>query len=278
MHLASTNIGTLTLGLAQIEPGSSMVAASTSNTYNGGTIIDGGALYAANGVTYSTTGTRNSATGVGPVTVNYGGTLGGSSAGGAVGMPTTGAVTVNNGGTLVPAGGSWTTAAAPVFNVLGDLTLNAGSTVNFSFDSTHLDEVAVGGSLTLPTSGQVTINVKDLGGLHNAVPIFTFGSLVNAFNSSSFVIGGLSTPAPGGFAYGFARNGSEIDLLAPWKGSYKTWVGTGGGGVWDVSTTQNFASGGTATVFNNGDVVVFNDTTPNNNVTIAAGGVRPAAR
>jgi autotransporter-associated beta strand protein len=277
LHLASTNIGSLTLGLAQIEPGSSMVAASTSNTYNGGTIVDGGALYAANGLTYATTGTRNSATGVGPVTVNNGGTLGGSPAGGAVGMPTTGAVTVNNGGTLVPAGGSWTTAAAPVFNVLGDLTLNAGSTVNYSFDAAHLDEVAVGGSLTLPTSGQVTININDLGGLHNAVPLFTFGNLVNAFNSSSFVIGGLSTPAPSGFAYGFARNGSEIDLLAPWKGSFKTWVGAGGGGVWDVSSTANFASGGTATVFNNGDVVVFNDTTPNNNVTVAAGGVRPGS-
>ncbi len=170
LHLAPTNIGSLTLGLAQIEPGSSMVAASTSNTYSGGTIIDGGALYAANGATYATSGTLNSATGTGLVTVDSvaspHGTLGGSSAGGAVGMPGTGPVTVNSGGTLVPAGSNWTTAAAPAFNVLGDLTLNAGSTVNYAFDSSHQDNIAVGGSLTLPTSGQVTINVERPGRPH----------------------------------------------------------------------------------------------------------------
>ena len=287
LHLAPTNLGSLTLGLAQIEPGSSMVAASTSNTYSGGTIIEGGALYAANGATYATSGTLNSATGTGLVTVatvaSPHGTLGGSSAGGAVGMPGTGPVTVNSGGTLVPAGSNWTTAAAPAFNVLGDLTLNAGSTVNYAFDSSHQDTIAVGGSLTLPTSGQVTINVNDLGGLTNGSPIFTFGSLANPFSSSSFIIGayttsgGSTTAPPTGFAYGFARNGNAIDLLAPWKGSYKTWVGTGGGGVWDVSATANFASGGTSTTFANGDVVVFNDTTANDTVTIAAGGVQPGS-
>ena len=111
----------------------------------------------------------NSATGVGPVTVNNGGILGGSSAGGAVGMPSSGSVTINSGGTLVPAGLTWTTAAAPTFNVLGDLTLNAGSTVDFAFDPTNQDSIAVGGALTLPTSGSVTINVNDLGGLYNNI-------------------------------------------------------------------------------------------------------------
>ena len=46
----------------------------------------------------------------------------------------------------MPAGLNWQTAAAPAFNVLGDLTLNAGSTVNYSFDntiSTKLPSVAL---------------------------------------------------------------------------------------------------------------------------------------
>jgi len=53
-----------------------------------------------------------------------------------VGMPGTGLVTVNNGGKLIPAGGNWTAAAAPTFNVLGDLTLNPGATVDYSFSPT----------------------------------------------------------------------------------------------------------------------------------------------
>ena len=104
LNLPATNTGSVTLGLAQVgvTPGAS---ATVSNTYSGGTTINGGAVYAANGNIYSTAaGSQNSATGVGPVTVNNGGTLGGSSAGGAVGMPATGAVTVNNGGTLIPSG------------------------------------------------------------------------------------------------------------------------------------------------------------------------------
>ena len=113
-------------------------------------------------------------------------------------MPTTGAVTVTNGGTLVPAGLTWTTTAAPTFHVLGDLNLNAGSTVDFAFDPTNQDNIVVGGSLTLPTSGSVTVNINDLGGLYNNIPIFTFGSLTNTFNPSSLVVvGGTASIPPG---------------------------------------------------------------------------------
>ena len=63
-------------------------------------------LFAATGRVFSTTGTNaNSATGTGPVTVNNGGILGGSIAGGAIGMPGTGPVTINAGGSLLPGGG-----------------------------------------------------------------------------------------------------------------------------------------------------------------------------
>ena len=140
---------------------------------------------------------------------------------------------------------------------------------------THLDKVAVGGALTLPTSGQVTIDVNDLGGLQNGTPLFTFGSLTNPF-SSVFVCDCRRSPPPRptGFAYGFARNGNEIDLLAPWKASYKKWAGAGSGGAWDVGVTANFSLRRLATTFANDDVVVFDDTASNINVTIAAGGVQ----
>ena len=146
-------------------------------------------------------------------------------------MPGTGAVAVNSGATLIPAAswaaflsdyGAWfegqpagEIGAAPTFNVLGDLTLAAGSTVDFTFDAAHSDKLAVGGALGLPTSGNVAVTINDLGGLTNGASIFTFGSLANSpFNSSSLAVGAGSTAPPTGFAYGFARNGGEIDLLA----------------------------------------------------------------
>ena len=74
-----------------------------------------------------------------------------------------------------------------------------------------------------------------------------------------------------------ARNGNEIDLLAAWKASYKTWAGTVPGAVWDVNSTANFAVAGSPTIFNNSDVVVFDDSSSNNTVNVVAGGVRPGS-
>ena len=78
--------------------------------------------------------------------------------------------------------------------------------------------------------------------------------------------------------YSFARNGNHIDLIAAWLPSFKAWVGANGGGAWDVGVTANFTPASAPTTFANDDVVTFDDTAVNFNVTVAAGGVRPAAR
>ena len=209
-------------------------SSQTSNTYNGGTTINGGGLYAANGLTYNSipaNGTLNSATGVGPVVVNSGGTLGGSIAGGAVGMPTitgssNGPVTINNGGSLAPAGINWLTNSAPVFHVLGNLTLNAGATLDYTF-AADLDQVNVGGTLTFPTvssSNDVTIDVNNLGGLQNGTPIFTLASSTSLanFNPADFNFVNVgSVVASGTEHYSVQQNGTEIDLMAPWLPTVK---------------------------------------------------------
>ena len=152
---STANNGTLTLGVGILENAASQYVPFTqSNTYYGGTTINSGALFAANGSTYNdglghgmynngsggTAATNassvpNSATGTGPVVVNAGGTFGGSKVGGAVGMPDSvafaqgavgptggslnaGAVIVNNGGYLLPGGG--------YYSVSGDTTGNGG--------------------------------------------------------------------------------------------------------------------------------------------------------
>jgi len=79
-----------------------------ANSYTGGTTIAGGTLLAGN--------TAGSATGVGPVQVNLGGTLSG---GGSV----AGAVTVASGGALAPG------ASAGTLTLGDDLTLQTGSTL-----------------------------------------------------------------------------------------------------------------------------------------------------
>ena len=152
LQLLPNNNGTLTLGLGHYSPYGTTAGVnfSQANTYNGGTTISGGALFAANGSTYwdgarhreqrprapygtalvgpgSGASVPNSATGTGPVVVNVGGTFGGSLLGGAVGMPDSvayasgavgptggslnaGAVIVNSGGYLLPGGGYYVDA------------------------------------------------------------------------------------------------------------------------------------------------------------------------
>ena len=233
----------LTLGLAGSNEAPPAYPLSQANTYNGGTIINGGALFVATGRVFSTSGTNaNSATGTGPVTVNQNGVLGGSIAGGAIGMPDsvafangavgptggslgTGRVTVNAGGYLLPGGGYFVNsqglgaggyasgATVPVFhavanvplNVLGDLYLNANANVNFNFSGSQSDCLKIGGALSLPATGSVDINLNatDLqGSLASGTPLFEFNSLTSAFNASQLTLGNLNLGGTGSWTGG----------------------------------------------------------------------------
>jgi len=305
--LAGTNSGgdyagfnglSLTLGLAGSNSAPPAYPYGQSNTYNGGTIIDGGALWAATGrvfsASYSTTyPDANSATGTGFVMVNSGGTLGGSIAGGAIGMPDSvaaqsgalaygggtvgaGRVTVNSGGYLLPGGGYFTTAGStglgnggygngstvPTFtpkanlplNVLGDLTLNAGANVNFNVDATHSDLVDVFGKLTLPSAGNVTVNVKDTGTV-GGIPS---GTPIFEFGSLSG--GGTSNLAVGTAPPGtaFQLVGNEIDIVGTSGGSLQRWNGNVNS-TWNAST-PNFKYLGASSTYADGNTVWFDDT------------------
>ena len=288
--LAGTNNGgaypgfnglSLTLGLAGSNEAPPAYPVNQSNTYSGGTNISGGALFAANGRVFSTVqGQQNSATGTGYVVVNSGGTLGGSVAGGAVGMPGTGPVTINAGGYLLPGGGYFVSsqglgaggyasgATIPTFtakanlplNVLGDLNLKAGANVNFNFDATHSDLLIVGGTLSLPAVGSVTINLDDTTGsgtnMASGTPIFEFGSLANSFNPSQLSLGTVTPPNAG---VTFQKVGNEIDIVVPGAPQLQRWNG-GTNSTWD-STTPNFKYlANLATTYSNGNTVWFDDT------------------
>ena len=270
---------------------------------------------------YTHSNAANSATGTGWVLVNSGGTIGGSRLGGAIGMPDSvafasganvsggslgaGRVTIANGGTLLPGGGyfldssgagnggyvglgvNFTLTSGPTFHVLGDLALNAGSNLDFNFDAFNTDHIAIGGVLGQTTTGQVNLNLNNLGTIANGLTLFTFSnsgaipSDMKAITPASFHLTetGLTNPD---WTYSLLENSSStaISLSITTVGApvpnNLTWSGSSSGGLWDTSTTPNFVLSGSATVFHPGDITAFDNSGANKTVTIAAAGVQPS--
>lgn len=132
---------------------------SGNNTYSGGTIINGGKVYANN--------TSGSATGSGSVTINTGGTLGGTGA-------VSGQVIANAGGHVAP-GTSVESLAT------GNLTFNADSNLDIEIDSSAsltaaADLLDATGGLTIDAAAN--LNLTDIAGTSTAFAAGTKFTLV----------------------------------------------------------------------------------------------------
>lgn len=283
LNLASTNTGSLTLSNA------------SGNTYNGGTTISGGKLYANNNA--NNTG---SATGTGPVAVNSGGTLGGT---GSVG----GAVTVASGGHLT-AGAR--TGANTIGTLIGfnSVTLNSGANLDIDLgapaptggasDQISLNPFFGSFPLTVPAAASsIGVNLSDpAGGAagNGTYTLLTFsaGQYTGSSNASQFFTNSLPTPNSlngATIAYHLAddtntvqdgnpSSATRVIMVVSGGPNALLWTGGAGNGNWDVASTSNFKNLGTnsATTFANNDNVTFNDTGTNTNpITVAAGGVQP---
>ena len=237
--------------------GSGLVAFNLANTYSGGTTVSAGTLAIGNA--------NGSATGSGPVVIAAGATLSGS---GFISTSGTSAVTVN--GTIKP------DAGPGVYNTLSAsaLNLNSGSTLNLNFNTPSAgqhDLINASGSLSL-TSGTVNVNVANLSGTWavGAYPFVNYATLsgsptfnlVNTFGTLGSSQMSIDESIPGVISLDVLSSGASKTLS--WAGS----VNTGGKFLWDIATTLNWISGGSASAYSEGNRVVFSNTASNFVVTV----------
>jgi autotransporter-associated beta strand protein len=251
---------------ALTKAGSGVASLTGTNTYTGGTVVNGGALRANNAA--------GSATGTGSVQVNTGAAIGGSGTFG-------GSVFVHAGAHVAPGNSTGT------LNV-NTLTLDSGSQLDFEFNLTgQNDQINVlntdgltlnGGAFSLYTEG--TTSPFSTAGTYTLAKYV--GSLLGAGTTA------LSVANPqSGFTYNFAANSGLLTLTIGSSLVDSQWIGASGGswttaGNWSsgipnaAGTTARFLSTGAAanagTVSLDGDktigVIVFNNS---NSYTIAQG-------
>jgi len=252
-----------------VKNGAGSLLLANSNSYSGGTSITNGMLQVSN--------TVGSATGSGTVSIGSGASLASDPIlGGSVGAPGTGLVEIKTNGSLLPGGPG--TAGLPL-NVLGNLQLDASSSVSFDFapGDNFKDKVAVVGNLILPAiaSQHVTINLNNLGGISGELALFTISSTSSFTNFvpglssvGTFTVSGTNNIPAGSHTYDFeldsvvhpgTGSSNQIDLLIggiPIQ-AHVTWNASSG--TWDT-INGNWANGSPAgSLYKDYDDVTFAD-------------------
>jgi autotransporter-associated beta strand protein len=253
LNLNTTFAGSILNGVATTtitKNGTGTLTLSGANNFTGGLNLNAGTVLI------------NGSTTAGAVTVAAAGTLGGS---GSIGGP----VTLQSGASLRPTGtltnvGNLTLTGAKLYFDLANVTTIGGG-VN--------DLISIsGGTLTL--SGTSTIFPNYLNG---ALANGTY-TLISGGSSTTGSAANLAWSAPGGTRQTVSLNtATPGTVLLNVSGSLPAslvWSGTNGSN-WDLTTT-NWLNAIAADKFFNVDSVLFNDSSANGNVTVAAT-VQPGA-
>lgn len=210
-----------------------------ANTYNGGTIVDGGTLTVNN--------TSGSGTGTGSVTVNTGATLAGTGI-------ISGATTINSGATNSPGN-----------NGIGTLTIN--NSITLAGGSTTMIEInrTAGTKDLLSASGAMTYGgtliVTNLSGTlvnGDSFKVFNGGSYGGAFSTmilpplTSDVMWNTAALATSGTISVVSTNFTLPQSIV--------WTGDGVANIWDFTAANWVVSNSIPRVFANGDTVIFTNT------------------
>jgi len=225
MSLIKTNAGTQIL--------------SGTQSYTGATAVNGGTLLV--------NGTHAAA---GAYTIATNATLGGSGA-------ITNVVTLNDGGILAPGATLGTAGTLSVSN----LTFNSASVATFDLATATTvgggvnDLVAVNGDLA--AGGTIQINVLS--------PLSTSGSY-RLFNYSGNLTGSFAVTVlnPGYSATLDTNTANQVNVSFVLLHQTLTWKGTPALYDWDVNTSASWTNGMAMSVFQDGDIVVFDGTAETN--------------
>ena len=274
--------------IAIAKNGTGLLALAGSNTYSGGTTINGGTLLVS----------HTGATGTALVTVGSGGVL----------APSTGVTTLNSpvgvsaGGALLSPGFQ---TGSGTLNILGGLTLAASSSVNFDYGQSPSARNAVfaGSGLNLSGgSGSVAVNftLDPNAVMQGVIPLFSWsGTGTSTFTpaASQLYLASINGSLPSGGSsttqYSFlldnnpsvtaltggAGNSHQIDLYDPNLPVAQALKWATSGGAWASNVPSNaFWSGSSLrNYYVDNDNVTFADNLPTTSgtVTIASGGVQP---
>ena len=226
-----------------------------ANNYSGSTTISNGTLVLGVGSSISTSPSIVLASSVATATLDV-------SASGGLNLPSgynlsgvgvvTGSVTAAS-SVITPA----TSGAVGTLSFSNNLSLNGGVTINFDLSSSASagnDQIVVGGALNL--SGVNTIQISPLSGSLGigTYKLFTCGSVSGALANLQ-----LSGSPGTGLKAVLNVTGTEVDLVVTLAGAQFTWKGDGIANNWDY-TTANWITNAVATLFADGDFVVFDDT------------------
>ena len=165
-----------------------------NSSYTGGTTVYNGLLLLTPSGGINSNGFGP--TGAGDVTV-MGGTLQGTAT-------INGNLNVGEAGTVRPgtvnplvaaaAGQPWGVASAPwTLNVTGSAGVSPGAAFWFDIGTGSSSLLTIANAPSLPTGGQATVNLNNLGGLSGNVPLFTYGSLTNTFSPGQLAVAPLPT-------------------------------------------------------------------------------------
>ncbi|MEI6198287.1 MAG: autotransporter-associated beta strand repeat-containing protein, partial [Verrucomicrobiota bacterium] len=277
---AAQTMGGVISGPGQLSINSGALLLTGINTYTGPTVISAGTLVVGgmgllgsgnyssalinNGVfTYASTASQilsGVISGTGSTIINSGTLLLNGDASAATNLLTVnggffggtgtngGNVVMNAGSGLVPGG----TGGVGTLTLTNNLTLNGN---NLCFDlvtnaPTTNDLVVVGNTLYLTNANSVTLTVA------NGIPAgnYTLMTFANGYvGTGTFALAGFTNKAT------LALNANSLVLQVGADGIYPdTWKGYVNG-TWDISVS-NWINNGTATHFNAGDNVLFDDT------------------